>query len=302
MSDNKWRMYYPQEWPVWAFMGVLKLITWLPFTYQLAIGRGLGRLLHRLAARRRHIADVNIGLCFPHLSPRERQKLVLKTFEANGMGLMETAAAWFMKPERLLKRVTIKGLDMVEKAQAEGKPVLLLGAHYTTTDIAGTLLGQFIAFDVIYRRQKNPVINHLMTASRKKFLKGGRTIAQDDMRAFYRSLADKRVLWYPPDQDYGAKHSVFAPFFGVPAATIKAPTRMAMKSGAFVMACWYYRTPEGNYHLEGGPIEGWTGEDFEADATAINRHIEKVIRLNPEQYMWVHRRFKSRPEGEKGVY
>lgn len=302
MSDNKWRMYYPQQWPIWLFMGLLKLITLLPFRAQLWIGKCLGRLIYYVAGRRRHIAEVNIRLCFPELSEAEQKDLVVRTFEANGMGFMETAAAWFMPAEKLLKRVTIKGLDLVEAAQAEGKPVLMLGAHYTTVDIAGTLLGQFIAFDVIYRRQKNPVINHLMTASRNKFLKGGRAIPQDDMRAFYRCLSEKRVLWYPPDQDYGAKHSVFAPFFGVPAATIKAPTRMAKKSGAVVIACWYYRTPEGNYHLEGGPIEGFTGEDFEADAIAINKHIEKIVRMNPEQYMWVHRRFKSRPEGEPKVY
>ena len=302
MSSSTDKLYHPRYWPTWLLLGVAKLITLFPLSFQLRLGRLIGRLFMRLGKNRRHIAEVNLRLCFPELNSAEQHQLLVRSFENLGMGLMETLAAWLMPVRRLLPLAELHGLELIEQAQQQGKPVLLLGAHYTTLDIAGNLISNFFEYDVIYRRQKNPVINYFMTHSREKFLKGGRTIAQDDMRGVYRSLAEKRVLWYPPDQDYGAKHSVFAPFFGIPAAVIKAPTRMAKRSKAEVLACWYYRREDGKYILSAERIEGFTGHDYEADATAINRHLEKVIRQHPEQYMWVHRRFKSRPEGLEKVY
>jgi KDO2-lipid IV(A) lauroyltransferase len=302
VSSSTDKLYHPRYWPTWLLLGVAKLITLLPLSFQLRLGRLIGRLFMRLGKNRRHIAEVNLRLCFPELNSAERRQLLVRSFENLGMGLMETLAAWLMPPRRLLPLAELHGMELIEQAQQQGKAVLLLGAHYTTLDIAGNLFSNFFEYDVIYRRQKNPVINYFMTHSREKFLQGGRTIPQDDMRSVYRSLLDKRTLWYPPDQDYGAKHSVFAPFFGVPAAVIKAPTRMAKRSKAEVFACWYYRSEDGKYHLNAGQIEGFTGNDYEADAAAINRHLEKVIRQHPEQYMWVHRRFKSRPEGQEKVY
>ena len=295
-------LYHPRHWPTWLMLGILALIAQLPFKAQLWLGRVLGRLFMRTSKHRRHIAEVNLRLCFPELDEAERDKLLVRTFEAQGMGLMETFATWFMPKRRLLHRVTIFGLEPVKEAQRQGRAVLVLGAHYTSLDIAGKLIGQFIEYDVIYRRQKNPVINYMMTHSREKFIGGGRTLPQDDMPKVYESLAEKRVLWYPPDQDYGAKHSEFAPFFGVPAAVVRAPTRMAKKYDAVVFSCWHHRTPDARYEFSLAPLEGFTGEDYLADANAINRQLEKSIRLYPEQYMWVHRRFKSRPPGEPGLY
>jgi KDO2-lipid IV(A) lauroyltransferase len=295
-------LYHPRHWPTWLLIGLLKLFTLLPFTTQLWFGRLLGRSFMRVGRQRRHITQVNLALCFPELSDAQRQDLLVRTFEAQGMGLMETTAAWLMPPRRLLPRVELTGVEAVTEAQRQGRAVLLLGGHYTTLDISGTLLGHFTAFDVIFRKQKNPVINYMMERGRQKYLQGGRTLSQKDMREVYRSLAEKRVLWYPPDQDYGAKHSVFAPFFGVPAAVIKAPTRMAKKYDAAVFACWSHRTPDARYQVHIAPLEGFTAEDYEADARAINGALERAIRQYPEQYMWVHRRFKSRPPGEPSVY
>lgn len=302
MSSESGKLYHPRYWPSWLLIGTLKLTTLFPLTFQLLLGRLIGRLFMLVGKRRRHIAEVNLRLCFPELSQAQQRQLLRRTFEAQGMGLMETAAAWLMPPRRLLPLAEFHGTELIEQAQREGKAVLLLGAHYTTVDIAGALFGQTVALDGIYRRQKNPVINYIMNRGRQQFMQGGRMIPQDDMRSVYRSLADKRVLWYPPDQDYGAKHSVFAAFFGVPAAVIKAPSRMAKKSQAVVLACWYQRREDGKYHISFGPIEGFTGDDFEADALAINRQLETIIRQYPEQYMWVHRRFKSRPPGMAKVY
>lgn len=295
-------LYHPRHWPSWLLIGLAKLVTLFPLSFQLRLGRLIGRLFMRLGKRRRHIAEVNLRLCFPELNAAQQRQLLIRTFESQGMGLMETLAAWLMPPRRLLPLAEVHDVELIEQAQQEGKAVLLLGAHFTTLDIAGTLFGNFVETDHIYRRQKNPVINYFMTHGREKYLQGGRSIPQDDMRGVYRSLSDKRVLWYPPDQDYGAKHSVFAPFFGVPAAVIKAPTRMAKKSKAKVLACWYYRSEDGKYHMHIGEIEGFTGCDYDADAAAINRQLEKAIRQHPEQYMWVHRRFKSRPPGQEKVY
>lgn len=302
MSSILRQLYHPRHWPSWLLLGLLKLLTLLPFKAQLALGRALGRGFMVLGRKRRHIADVNLRLCFPELDDSQHKALMRGTFEAQGMGLMETAAAWLMPPRRLLPRLHLEGLEHLEQARREGRAALMLGAHYTTLDLAGTILGNFAEFDVIYRRQKNPVIEYMMTRGRRRYLKGGRAIPQDDMRAIYRSLAEKRTLWYPPDQDYGAKHSVFVPFFGVPAAVVKAPTRMASKSGAVVLGCAYHRSPDAHYHLSIYPLEGFTGLDFRADAIAFNRQLEQHLRRYPEQYMWVHRRFKSRPPGAPKVY
>lgn len=280
----------------------MTLVTRLPFDLQLALGRRLGSLMLAFAGRRRRIAATNLRLCFAELGDADRSKLLRATFEAHGEGLIETAAAWLMNPARVKDRVRLHGLEHIEEARADGRGVLLLGAHYTTLDLAGSLLGMTQTFDVVYRPHKNPVIEHVMQAGRKRYLNGGRTIAQNDIRSMYRSLVAGRVLWYPPDQDYGARHSVFVPFFGVAAAVVRTPTRLARRTGAAVLTCWYYRDAYGNYQLNIAPLDGFTGSDPVADATAFNRHLEEIVRQHPAQYMWLHRRFKSRPSGAAPVY
>ena len=283
-------------------MGLLKAMTLLPFSVQIRIGELLGRLLLVTAKRRRHIAEVNLETCFPELSVPERQLLLRKTFAANAIGMIETAMAWFIDIRRFKGRYTITGIEPAIAAIESGRGVLMLGGHYTTLDIAGKLLGTAIPYNVIYRPQKNPVIQHIMVNARQEFLGGGQTIVQNNVRGMIKSLSTGQILWYPPDQDHGAKHGVFAPFFNEPAAVVDAPSRMAKKADALVMMLHYYREPDGHYRLNAYPLENFPTTDPVADATTINEHLEGFIRKCPEQYMWVHRRFKSRPPGEGPLY
>ncbi|MEH6549187.1 MAG: LpxL/LpxP family Kdo(2)-lipid IV(A) lauroyl/palmitoleoyl acyltransferase [Pseudomonadales bacterium] len=295
-------LYHPRHWFAWMGIGLLKLITLLPFNLQLWLGRWLGRGLMPLAKRRRHIAKVNLDLCFPNLSEAQREKLLRKTFESQGMALMEMAHAWLGNPSRLLSRVHDQASALIREEQAKGKGVLLIGAHYNTADIAGSLLGLFVPYDIIYRPQKSAVVTYIMERGRARFLKGGTAFQKSDVRAMYGSLRKGRTLWYPADQDYGRRHSVFAPFFGVSAATIDAPTRMVKQTGANVLMSYYYRDKNKNYVIHAERLEGFTGTDSQRDAEVINAALERLIRQHPEQYMWVHRRFKTRPEGEEPVY
>ncbi|ROS01614.1 KDO2-lipid IV(A) lauroyltransferase [Sinobacterium caligoides] len=283
-------------------MGILKFITLLYYPLQLTLGRGLGRLLLIVAKRRKHIAATNLRLCFPELSEQAQRQLLKETFEAQAIGLIETANAWFTAPEKLRHRVTTHNIDVLHQAAEKGNGVLMLGGHYTTLDLSASLLSLFCRYDAIYRQQKNPVIEHIMTTSRQRFLSGGQVIPQSDMRGVYKSLKSGHTLWYPPDQDYGAKHSEFVDFFGVKAATIKAPSRMIKQCAPAVIHCHHYRDKQGHYHIHFTDGSNINGNDTLADCANINAHLEHTIRQHPEQYMWVHRRFKSRPENSKKVY
>lgn len=292
---------HPAYWPTWLGIGLLRLSVALPQPGRLALGRALGALLYRLAGARRHITEVNIGLCFPELAAAARQQRVRETFAANATGLLETALAWWASDRALAPLLRIEGMAHLEAAQARGRGVLLLGAHFTTLDLAGRLLALSTDFDVIYRRAKNPVMDRIIRRNREQFF--GHVIERGDIRQILRCLKAGRTVWYAPDQDYGRRHSVFAPFFGVSAATITATARLARMNGSPVLFMGYYREADGHYRLViEPPLSGFPSGDDAADAATVNRVLEAAIRRQPAQYMWVHRRFKTRPAGEASPY
>ncbi len=292
---------HPRYWPTWLGIGLLRLTVWLPQGARLALGRLLGAVLYRLARARRHITEVNIDQCFPDLDRNERRQLVRDTFAANATGLLETALGWWGSDARLQGLLRVDGAHHLQAALAQGRGVLLLGAHFTTLDLGGRLTRLVTDFDVIYRRSKNPVMDRLIRRNRQKFF--GHVIERTDIRQILRCLKAGRAVWYAPDQDYGRKHSVFAPFFGIPAASITATARLARLNGSPVLFLGYYREGDGSYRLEfQPPLADFPADDEVANATAINRVLEKAIRQYPEQYMWVHRRFKTRPAGEPSLY
>ena len=292
---------HPRHWPAWAGVYLLWLATLLPAGLQLALGRAIGAALHLLARRRRHITETNLRLCFPELSAQARAALVRQTFADNGTGLIETAIAWFTPPEQLRGRVEFEGLEHLQAAKDRGKGVLLIGAHYTTLDLCGNLFTLFSPASVMYRAQNNPVFEHIMTRPPAHVRAG---IDRSDMRSAIRCLKSGGVLWYAPDQDYGRKHSVFAPFFGVPAASIVATSRILRMTGATPVLFSHWRRDDGSgYVLRVEPIpEPLPSGSDEEDARVVNAHIEACIRRHPSQYMWVHRRFKTRPPGEARPY
>ncbi len=247
--------------------------------------------------RRRHVAEVNIRLCFPDLTSSEQQSLVKKTFISNAIGFFEAASAWFSGPERFRPITKAYGLEDLQEAQSRGKGVILLGGHYSTLDLGGALFNLYSTAASMQRDHDNPLFNLVMTRRRLRFCES--LLSKDDLRGLIRLLKSGGTIWYATDQDYGKRGSVFAPFFGVPAATITATARIAKKTGAAVVPFSHFRNDEGGYDVYfGKALENYPSGDDISDATTTNKIIENEVRRHPDQYLWMHKRFKSQPEGK----
>ena len=296
------RFVGPRFWPTWLMFGVLWLVTRLPFGWQMAAGSLIGALALRLAGRRRHIAAVNLRLCFPDRSEDERQRLLKAHFDALGKGVVERALAWWGGSAPLRDRVRVVGLQHLQQARAKGRGVILLSAHFTTLELGGRLLALQAPFHVLYRKHKNPLFETVMQRARRRRFE--RAIPRDDTRALLASLNAGMPVWYAPDQNHAGPQAVFVPFFGIPASTLTATARLARLSGAPVVPFFQARLPgsEGYLLVLCPALEGFPGADIEQDTARINRLIEDVVREIPEQYLWVHRRFKTRPASERYPY
>lgn len=288
-------LLHPRHWLTWLLIGLFRLAVYLPFSWQLSIGKYIGLLIHKVLKSRRHIAKVNIGLCFPDKSEAEQSDLVRQVFINNGIGLMETMMAWFLPPERMASRTTFTGFEKVHDYMKQGRGVLLLGAHYSMLDLAGALSCTQIPVSISYRHQDNAVMNYLMEKSRRKYLE--QCLDRKDIRGFIRTLKSGRALWYAQDQDYGRKNSVFVDFFGVPTATITATSRIARVSGAIVLPVTFFRKADNSgYEISiHDPLHIPSGDD-KADAQVANHFLEEQLRQHPDQYLWVHKRFKTHPD------
>jgi len=297
-SDNLGDFLGPRYWPTWLGFGVIWLVARLPFALQIRLGRGLGWLSYALARERRRICRINIDLCFPELTAEQRRRLVRDTFISNGIGVLEVGMAWCRNPGDFRRRVTVSGLERLEAAAARGKGVLLVCAHFTTLEFCGSLLSLFHRMDVTYRPHKNALFETLMFRARQRLY--GAVIDRGDVRQALRSLQQGHTMWYAPDQDYGAKHSVFVEFFGVPAATITATTRFASFNDSAVIFFSHHRLPDDSgYHLDfSAPLQDYPSGDEHADAARINAVIEAAVREHPEQYLWLHKRFKTQAGGK----
>jgi len=294
---------HPRWWPTWVVVALMWLVARLPLKLQWWLGRRLGDLAYRFATRRRRITRVNIDLCFPELSDQEREDLVRQTFRANGIGVMELGLAWFRNPVSFLPVTAVHGLENLNAALARGRGVLLLGAHYSTLDLGGSLVTEYIEADVMQRDHNNPLMNAVMTRARER--RYGKALDSKDLRGLLRGLKNNRVIWYATDQDYGRKDIVFAPFFGVPTGSITATSRIAERSSCAVVPFSHFRREhELGYDIYfHPPLENFPSGDDLADATLVNKTIENEIRKHPDQYLWMHRRFKTRPDpDDPGFY
>lgn len=294
---------HPRFWAMWVGIGLLRLCAALPYALQLFIGRRIGDLIYLVVARRRHIAGRNLALCFPELDDDARHRLMRECFRSTGITLMETAFSWWGSEARLRKMYRIEGEEHLQNALQQGKGIILLGAHYTTLEISG----RFLAFHCdglqpIYKPARNPLFNAVMVASRSRLFDG--LLPNREFRTILRSLKDNKIIWYAPDQDFGADQSVFAPFMGVATASLTMTSRLARLSRAPVLPFYSQRlaNAEGYLIRIHPPLQDFPSGDDVADATLINEIIERQVRIAPEQYLWLHRRFKTRPPGEKDIY
>ena len=296
----------PRHWPTWVGMGLLRgIAAILPVGALEVLGGWLGRLALPFAGRRRQITEINLRLCFPGLADGERRSLVRRHFESLGIAVFEFCLGWWAPDAKLAGRVRLEGLEHLHAAFARGKGVILLSAHFTTLEIGGRFLAMHtreLPLNAMYRRSDNPVVERVLRGRRQQQF--GEPIGRDDVRAMLRALKDNQAVWYAFDQNYKAKNMVFAPFFGVPAATNTATSRLARATGAAVVPFFTRRLPDGaGYAQRIDPaLDGFPSDDPVADATRLNALIEGWAREAPDQYLWSHRRFKTRPAGEAQFY
>jgi Kdo2-lipid IVA lauroyltransferase/acyltransferase len=282
----------PKYWATWMGLGVLRLIEALPFAAQLRVGSALGRLIRRLPLAYVRIARCNIQLCMPALSPAHQAQLLDRHCESLGIALCETADTWWSSDRRVHELAEVKGLENLQAALARGRGAIMIGGHFTTIEIATRILGTVVPLNVVYRPTKNAVLSHTMFT---RFSRYGKPIAHDDIRSMIRALKKNEAVWYAPDQSYRNKGATMVKFFGIPAATTTATSRLARISGAAVLTYFPERLPgSAGYRVVIGPMfEDFPGADAIADAERFNRLLEAQIRRVPEQYLWVHRRFKG---------
>ena len=298
--------WHPKLWPSWFILGVLRLAVRLPLSAQAALGRAGGRLAWRFAKGRRAIAQRNVELCFPELDKHSQQQLVKENFVQLGMGAMESAWSWLGAKHLAtdyLNRFTVEGYENYTRARAQNRGVIVLGVHLMSLDVIGpALLAEQMQLNVIYRYNKNPVIEKAIKEGRERFYP--KVIEREDTRAIITALKSGEAIWYAADQDYGKRHSLFPTFFGVSAATITATMRLAKLCDSPVLLLSHYRAKDGqSWRIHLSPVlQDFPSADPLADTQRVNDLLEAAIRVAPEQYLWPHRRFKTRPAGEQSLY
>jgi KDO2-lipid IV(A) lauroyltransferase len=284
--------YAPKYWPTWLGLGLLRTLERLPVPLQMRLGIGIGKLLRRLPLAWIRIARRNIDLCMPELSPAARGQLLDRHCESLGMALFETANTWWSSDARILERAEIVGLEHLKAALAKGHGAIMIGGHFTTIEIATRILSAVVPMSAVYRPPKNAVLAAAMLAS---FERHGIPIQYDDIRTMIRVLRKNGVVWYAPDQSYRNKGAAMVDFFGIPAATTTATSRLAQISGAAVLTYFPERLPDNtSWRVIIGPaFENFPGADPVDDVRRFTRLLEAHIQRVPEQYFWVHRRFKG---------
>ncbi|UAK18539.1 Kdo(2)-lipid IV(A) acyltransferase [Kluyvera sp. CRP] len=296
-------LLHPRYWPSWLGIGLLWLIVQLPYPVIYRLGNAMGRLALRLMKRRAKIAYRNLELCFPEMSEAERHRMVVKNFESVGMGVMETGIAWFWPTKRINRWMDASGLEHIRAVQDSGRGVLLIGIHFLTLEMGARMFGIHNPGIGVYRPNDNPVLDWLQTWGRMRSNKS--MLDRKDLKGMVRALKNGEIIWYAPDHDYGPRASVFAPLFAVKdAATTSGTWMLAKMSKACVVPFVPRRKPDGKGYeliiLE--PECNPPLDDAETTAAWMNTIVEKCILMAPEQYMWLHRRFKTRPEGVPSRY
>lgn len=302
-SDSRWQLLHPRYWLSWLGIGLMRLAVFLPFSWLMALGTAIGWLAYPLLRQRRRIAAINLSICFPGLSERQRRALVRAHFVSLGRGLLEVPLAWWAPDTRLQPLCRVEGIEHLEQARASGKGVILLSAHFTSLELTARLLFPRIPFLPVYRPHDDPVQEHVIAGSRAYWT--GEAISRERPKEILRALRKGEVVWYAPDQNSGRKSAVFVPFCGELASTSIGTSKLAGITGAAVVPFKAVRRADASgYQLTiEPPLENFPSGDAEADATRINAVIERWVREAPEQYLWIHRRFRTRPQrGQPSPY
>ena len=278
------------------------LLHFLPLPLLALLGNALGMLLYALSAERRKVATINLRLCFPEMGERERAALVRAHFRVFARSLLERSILWWSSLERIQRLIRVAGLEHL-KAALDG-PVIVLAPHFVALDVGGSWMTQYVNLVSVYSSQKNPLFHELLLRGRSRFNEPRLYARTQGLRPIVKALREGLPFYYLPDQDLATKDGVFVPFFGVPAATLNTVSRLAAMTGAKVVPCISRVLPGGQgYEVRFYPAwDNYPTDDLVADTRRVNAFIEERVREIPEQYFWLHKRFKTRPEGEAKFY
>jgi KDO2-lipid IV(A) lauroyltransferase len=293
--SRRCRLLAPGNW-------IAARIAQLPQAWLLRMGAVSTWLLWPLLGRRRRYARRNIALCFPELDASAQRRLLRATLRATVTGMLESLRGWFAPAAALRGLVEVEGLEHLAAARADGRGVLLVTGHSPHLELGGRLLSKALGapIDIVVRRNNDPCIERFIDGARRRVFAD--TIAKKDVRGLLRALSSGRLVAYAGDQDFNNQHA-FVPVVGVQAATLVAIPELARRGNAAVLPYWFQREADGRYRLWiEPPWRDWPSGDATADAARYMAALERVVRRHPEQYLWVHRRFKTRPPGEPDLY
>ena len=292
----------PRYWPTWFGLAMLRLSVFLPYSAMKFLSRSLAYLIIIVFPGRKRIAEINIRLCFPELTDSEVQAMVRATLNSAAMSFFEISLAWWASDKRMKQMVSFEGVENIEAERKNNRGIILLGGHYTTLELSGRLLTYYMRdFRPVYKAARNKLFNKFMISCREKAINP--LLENKNMKKIILALKKGSCVWYAPDQDFGPENSVFAPFMGVKIATLTATSRLAKLSGAAVIPFYSARCDDAKYIIRfGKAFENFPSGDDIKDASKINSAIEEHVRRYPEQYLWLHRRFKTRPQGEPKIY
>ena len=281
----------PKYWGVWLFIAFLFISQLMPFKVQCKISKGLAWLAYNLAKGRRHVVQVNVDICFPDLTSKEKDALVKDIFHENMQGYLDSATSWFGNFKRFKPTLDVRGKEHLDKYLDNGQGVVLAGAHFSILDLAGALTSLITEMNVTYRPLDNKLMNAIIMGGRYRYVT--HAYHKKNVKGFIDCLNQGKALWYAPDQDYGRKYAVFAPLFGRRASTISGLTFLSKSGNARIVPYSYHRKQDcQEYILEFYEALPETGDE-EQDAKAYNEWLEGAIRRYPAQYLWLHKRFKT---------
>jgi KDO2-lipid IV(A) lauroyltransferase len=290
-----------RHWPAWLGLSLLWLLAQLPWPLQRGLGRIAGACLPWLLRRRHRVAQINLALCFPELDPTARARLLRASYASLGIGAFEFARAWWGSIGPMRRDVQVSGLEHLHAARSGGRGVMLISAHFLTLELCGRLLCDHLELAGMYRPHDGAVLEWAVKRGRLRYASA--MFTREELRPALRHLKQGGALWFAPDQETRRGESVFVPFFGRAAWSLTSTHQLARLSGAAVLPFFHRRRDDGGYDLELQPaLEGFPGSDPVADTARVMAAIEAMIRRAPEQYLWIHQRFKRQPEGSTSPY
>jgi len=291
----------PKHWPTWLALGLMRLVSLLPLRGIEFCGSLFGKLLYITLPMRNKVADINLRIAFPKASQHEITHLKKQCFKNIGIAAFELALTWW-HDKRLLELCEVEGLENISNVQSEGRGVIILTAHFTCLEIGGPVLNHYVPFQVMYKPAHNKLFDLFVRHHRERLYNA--VVDYHKPMTMVRGLKKGHAAWYAPDQDFRGKDMVYIPFFGVQASALTAPARFADMTNSAVVPYYITRKPKGQgYKLSIlPPLENFPSGNIEEDALVINQTLEHLILQNPEQYLWVHKRYKNRPAGEAAIY